>query len=162
MYFLKSALALLLHAHIVHGYADPGSCSGACNVHDPGLIRRESDGKYFRFSTGNDISYASASSIEGPWTTVGSVLPDGSSIDIAGYNDLWVRIFQRSLVLNCAKLIKYNIHFIYTGTRHQPCGWCLLSILFRIDIWIARVSYWTRYFNNYGTQLMDRPWPGWN
>jgi arabinan endo-1,5-alpha-L-arabinosidase len=75
----------------VAGYANPGSCSGACNVHDPGLIQRVSDGTYFRFSTGNQISYASASSIEGPWTVVGSVLPDGSSIDIAGYDDLWVR-----------------------------------------------------------------------
>lgn len=95
MYFLASALALLSHAFIVHGYADPGACSGVCNVHDPGLIRRSSDGKYFRFSTGNEISYASASSIEGPWTAVGSVLPGGSSIDIAGNTDLWVCILNR-------------------------------------------------------------------
>lgn len=98
MYFSPSAVTLVLHAHIVHGYADPGSCSGSCNVHDPGLIRRESDGEYFRFSTGNEISYTSASSIEGPWTAIGSVLPDGSSIDIAGYNDLWVRILKQSSI----------------------------------------------------------------
>jgi arabinan endo-1,5-alpha-L-arabinosidase len=104
MYILASAVALLLHTHVVQGYADPGSCSGSCNVHDPGLIRRESDGTYFRFSTGNDISYASASSIEGPWTAIGSVLPDGSSIDIAGYNDLWVCALKWSLfyLLHCS------------------------------------------------------------
>jgi len=81
---------LPLFTPTVAGYANPGSCSGACNVHDPSLIRRVSDGTYFRFSTGNKISYASSSSIEGPWTAIGSVLPDGSSIDIPGYDDLWV------------------------------------------------------------------------
>lgn len=73
-------------AALAHGYANPGSCLGACNVHDPALIRRESDGKYFRFSTGNKISYASSSSIEGPWTVLGSVLPSGSSIDLLSRN----------------------------------------------------------------------------
>lgn len=83
------AAAISLFALQVHGYANPGSCSGACNVHDPGLIQRD-DGVYFRFSTGNKISYAQSSSIEGPWTAVGSVVPDGSSIDKAGNDDLWV------------------------------------------------------------------------
>jgi len=88
MYSLCAA-AISLFALQVHGYANPGSCSGACNVHDPGLIQRD-DGVYFRFSTGNKISYARSSSIEGPWTAVGSVVPDGSSIDKAGNDDLWV------------------------------------------------------------------------
>ncbi|ODM14751.1 putative arabinan endo-1,5-alpha-L-arabinosidase A [Aspergillus cristatus] len=87
MYTLCAA-AISLFALQVHGYANPGSCSGACNVHDPGLIQRD-DGVYFRFSTGNKISYAQSSSIEGPWTAVGSVVPDGSSIDKAGNDDLW-------------------------------------------------------------------------
>lgn len=82
----------VLFAALVHGYANPGSCSGACNVHDPTLIQRSSDKRYFRFSTGNKISYASASSINGPWTTIGSMLPSGSSIDLAGNDDLWVSI----------------------------------------------------------------------
>lgn len=81
-------------AALAHGNANPGSCLGACNVHDPALIRRESDGKYFRFSTGNKISYASSSSIEGPWTVLGSVLPSGSSIDLPGNDDLWVSNFS--------------------------------------------------------------------
>jgi arabinan endo-1,5-alpha-L-arabinosidase len=92
MLSLLSLVLLPLFTPTVAGYANPGSCSGACNVHDPSLIRRISDGTYFRFSTGNKISYASSSSIKGPWTVVGSVLPDGSSIDIAGYDDLWVRV----------------------------------------------------------------------
>ncbi|KAL4809885.1 glycosyl hydrolase [Aspergillus unguis] len=87
MYF--TLLAALPFLAVVQAYASPGACSGACNIHDPALIRRESDGTYFRFSTGNKISYASASSIEGPWTAIGSVLPDGSSIDLPGYDDLW-------------------------------------------------------------------------
>lgn len=82
----------LLFAALVHGYANPGSCSGACIVHDPSLIQRSSDNLYFRFSTGNKISYASASSIDGPWTDIGSMLPSGSSIDLAGNTDLWVGV----------------------------------------------------------------------
>ncbi|KAH8691673.1 endo-alpha-1,5-arabinanase precursor [Talaromyces proteolyticus] len=84
-----SLLPIILLASTAYGYANPGFCSGICNVHDPAVIRRESDGIYFRFSTGNKISYASASEIEGPWTAIGSMLPSGSSIDIDGYDDLW-------------------------------------------------------------------------
>ncbi|PLB35230.1 arabinan endo-1,5-alpha-L-arabinosidase [Aspergillus candidus] len=72
----------------VNAYPAPGACTGPCNVHDPALIRRE-DGTYFRFSTGNKISYASAPAVEGPWTALGSVLPDGSIIDLEGRDDLW-------------------------------------------------------------------------
>jgi arabinan endo-1,5-alpha-L-arabinosidase len=82
----------VLFAVLVQGYANPGSCSGACIVHDPTLIQRSSDNRYFRFSTGNKISYASSSSINGPWTNIGSMLPGGSSIDLAGNDDLWVGI----------------------------------------------------------------------
>ncbi|KAL4962911.1 arabinan endo-1,5-alpha-L-arabinosidase [Aspergillus stella-maris] len=78
-----------LFVGVAYGYANPGACSGLCNMHDPSLIRRESDGTYFRFSTGNRISYASAPAIEGPWTNIGSVVPDGSSIDLPGNDDLW-------------------------------------------------------------------------
>lgn len=51
----------------------------ACNVHDPYLIQTSSGGLYFRFSTDNKISDASVSFVKGPWTTVGSMLPDGSN-----------------------------------------------------------------------------------
>ena len=90
--YLQSSLALaLLRVAVVHGYANPGACSGACNIHDPALIQN-SDGTYYRFSTGNGISFASASSIEGPWTALGSVLPSGSSIENSGSDDPWVSI----------------------------------------------------------------------
>jgi hypothetical protein len=89
---LQYSLTLaLLQAAVVYGYANPGACSGACNIHDPALIQN-GDGTYYRFSTGGGISFASASSIEGPWTALGSVLPSGSSIDNSGKNDPWVRI----------------------------------------------------------------------
>lgn len=80
---LASAPVLLgVLAHNV--YAAPGACSGACNIHDPALIQRESDGVYFRFSTGGSMAIASAPAIEGPWTDAGTVLPNGAE-------DMWVR-----------------------------------------------------------------------
>ncbi|KAL2852562.1 putative arabinan endo-1,5-alpha-L-arabinosidase A [Aspergillus pseudodeflectus] len=86
---LSALAASSLLAGVAYAYGAPGACSGACNIHDPALIRRESDGKYFRFSTGNRISYASAPAIGGPWTVLGSILPDGSSINLPGNDDLW-------------------------------------------------------------------------
>jgi len=103
----------IFFASLVHGYANPGSCSGACNVHDPSLIQRSSDNVYFRFSTGNKISYASASSIAGPWTVVGSMLPSGSSIDLAGNTDLWVgqgasfKFFDSGRILSKPDLLSF-------------------------------------------------------
>ncbi|KAL8685138.1 MAG: hypothetical protein Q9218_007952 [Villophora microphyllina] len=86
--FAKSLLPLLALAASVAAYANPGSCSGSCIVHDPAVIRR-SDGTYFRFSTGSKIQIATASSLAGPWTIRGSALPNGSSINLAGNMDLW-------------------------------------------------------------------------
>ena len=104
MFFKKLHAPAVLFASLVRGYANPGSCSGACNVHDPSLIQRSSDNVYFRFSTGNKISYASASSIAGPWTVIGSMLPSGSSIDLAGNDDLWVSDGQPYL----SNLVEFN------------------------------------------------------
>lgn len=66
----------------------PGACSGSCQVHDPAVCKR-SDGTYFRFSTGNKIQIATASSLAGPWTIQGSALPSGSIINLSGNQDLW-------------------------------------------------------------------------
>jgi arabinan endo-1,5-alpha-L-arabinosidase len=75
---------------LVLGYADPRLCTGICNnSHDPSIIRRP-DGTYFRFSTGNKISIHTASDITGPWEYKGSMLPNGSSINLDGNHDLWV------------------------------------------------------------------------
>ncbi|MCJ1325764.1 hypothetical protein MMC10_002427 [Thelotrema lepadinum] len=89
MFFRTALTALLSLASTVSAYANPGACSGTCTVHDPALIRRSSDGTYFRFSTGNKIQIATAPAISGPWTVKGSALPSGSSIQLAGNTDLW-------------------------------------------------------------------------
>ena len=90
---VKSATALSLLpslAPLAFGYANPGACSGTCvNTHDPSIIRRV-DGTYFRFSTGGKIAVHTAPTLEGPWTYAGAALPDGSSINKAGNDDLWV------------------------------------------------------------------------
>jgi arabinan endo-1,5-alpha-L-arabinosidase len=82
-----TTLPLLLGALVQHASAAPGACSGSCNIHDPSVIQRESDGVYFRFSTGGEMAIASSTALEGPWTDVGTVLPGGSS---SGATDMWV------------------------------------------------------------------------
>ena len=89
MMFLKSLLLLVSFASTAISYQNPGACSGACNVHDPAVIRRTSDGTYFRFSTGNKIQIATSSSLSGPWAIRGSALSGGSKINLAGNQDLW-------------------------------------------------------------------------
>lgn len=84
---LSSLLSLVV---LVHGYANPLSCSGTCtNTHDPALIRRSSDGTYFRFATGGTVPIFSAPALQGPWTQLGSVLDGASSINNPGNTDLW-------------------------------------------------------------------------
>jgi len=90
MPFFRSLYQILLAGSaLVHAYSDPGACSGDCNTHDPSVMQRSSDGKYFRFSTGNEIEIATASSLAGPWTNQGSAITGGSSIDLDGNTDLW-------------------------------------------------------------------------
>ena len=91
MTFLKFCAFALLS--ITTAYPDPvcdnsnGGCQG--QIHDPSVVLRD-DGTYFRFSTLDGINIASASSIDGSWTHLGSVLPNGSVIDLPGNKDLWV------------------------------------------------------------------------
>ena len=81
---------LSLFAQSVNAYADPGACSGACWAHDPSIIQRSSDGLYFKFNTGSGMEIATSSSLSGPWTIKGSVLPGGTSITTAGQtSDMW-------------------------------------------------------------------------
>ena len=72
----------------------PGSCTGDCQVLDPSVIRRASDGKYFRFGTGGGVRVTTADQLKGPWTKQAEVLPQGSSMSIAGVDshNIWVRI----------------------------------------------------------------------
>src|SRR5690606_35517862 len=52
-------------------YPQPNPCTGACNTHDPSVIRRSSDGAYFRFSTNGRVGTDTAPSLSGPWRYVG-------------------------------------------------------------------------------------------
>ncbi|EFX01844.1 glycoside hydrolase, family 43 [Grosmannia clavigera kw1407] len=81
--------ATVFSATFANAFSNPGACSGNCWSHDPNVIRRESDGVYFRFDTGSEISTMKADSLTGPWTAQGSALPGGSTIDLAGNTDLW-------------------------------------------------------------------------
>lgn len=67
------------------------ACSGHCQgqVHDPSVVY-DGQGTYYRFTTDNEITIATAPSIAGPWTNQGAALPEGSSIDKPGRYDLWV------------------------------------------------------------------------
>jgi len=56
MHSLSKLLGLSVSfAALSNGFANPGACSGNCLVHDPAVFQRESDGVFFRFSTGNEI-----------------------------------------------------------------------------------------------------------
>lgn len=99
---MKTAIiaSLMGLAAVVKGYADPMACSGVCNnAHDPALIRRDSDGRYYRFSTGGKIAIHSAPSINGPWTYLRAAIPAGSKINLAGKDDLWVCLL--SVISQC-------------------------------------------------------------
>ena len=90
-FLITLLIPLLLHlVGYVAAYADPLPCTGICDdTHDPSLIRRSSDGTYYRFATGGGIDIHTAPSIQGPWVSAGVVLPNGSSIDNAGADDAW-------------------------------------------------------------------------
>ncbi|KAJ5125906.1 hypothetical protein N7448_005218 [Penicillium atrosanguineum] len=72
-------------------YPNRGACTGDCWTHDPSMIQRKSDGKYFRFATGTGVNTMTSPSVKGPWTDVGSALPNGSSITVSGVSssDIW-------------------------------------------------------------------------
>lgn len=90
---VETAADTLAEEHVVAtvlAYSNPLSCSGTCtNAHDPSLIKRTSDGTYFRFSTGGGIAIHTASSIQGPWVYKGQVLPNGANVANSGKTDLW-------------------------------------------------------------------------
>lgn len=131
--FSKFLFSLLALAAFVAAYANPGSCFGSCNVHDPAVIRRP-DGTYFRFSTGNRIQIASASCLAGPWKIEGSALPNGSSIDLAGNMDLWAP--DISLVDNTYYLY-YSVGTF--GSQSSAIG-VVTSTTMDVDTWMDHGS----------------------
>lgn len=120
MFQLVKSLSIVVLAAVtaVQAYSNPGACSGACWAHDPALIRRGSDGKYFKFNTGAGIEIATASSLSGPWTLQGYALPDGSSISNAGSDDLWV----------CLQLVD-GLYLLTTLFRPQMLPTLTVSII---------------------------------
>ncbi|KAF7719838.1 Arabinan endo-1,5-alpha-L-arabinanase [Penicillium ucsense] len=83
-------LCFLLSA-VTSAYPARGPCTGDCWTHDPSMIRRESDGTYFRFSTGTGVNTMMSPSLQGPWVDVGRAMPNGSIIHVDGVdsNDIW-------------------------------------------------------------------------
>ncbi|KAJ7466917.1 glycoside hydrolase family 43 protein [Mycena latifolia] len=57
-------------------------------VHDPSLVQRE-DGKYFLFTTHDKAGIITADHLAGPWTEVGSIVPNNSTIQLPGRDDIW-------------------------------------------------------------------------
>jgi arabinan endo-1,5-alpha-L-arabinosidase len=55
---------------------------------------------YFRFNTGSEIGIWKSSSLTGPWVYQGKVLPNGSSINLAGNTDCWVSRITGSEYIN--------------------------------------------------------------
>lgn len=77
-------IAVLVCAYPACAYPPPGPCTGNCWTHDLSLIQRESDGMYFRFSTGTGVNTMTSPSLKGPWVDRGAALPDGSIIKLDG------------------------------------------------------------------------------
>lgn len=85
-------IASLALTNWAYGYSNPEPCTGNCYAHDPGFIRRSSDGVYFRFNTDSLVDIMKADSITGPWEIVGNVLPNGSIVDLSNDEGLWVNL----------------------------------------------------------------------
>ncbi|OJJ06072.1 hypothetical protein ASPVEDRAFT_310888 [Aspergillus versicolor CBS 583.65] len=86
---MKFLSLLALAGSALAQYAGPGECKGDCWAHDPGFYQRVSDGRYFRYSTGNGIHIHASNQLTGPWEAVGEALPGGSSVDHPGSGNLW-------------------------------------------------------------------------
>ena len=79
-------------------YPDPAPCYGNISwIHDPSIIYE--DGTYWRFSTSGNIAVATAPSIKGPWTYRGALLPEGTKIQVAPNQDIWVKLIFALLPL---------------------------------------------------------------
>ncbi|KAI0769077.1 glycoside hydrolase family 43 protein [Trametes elegans] len=74
---------------IAASFPDPLSLSGTVLIHDPSLVQRQSDGKYYLFTTHNHGGILTATNLAGPWTSVGSILSSDSTINLPGRDDIW-------------------------------------------------------------------------
>ncbi|KAJ3719132.1 glycoside hydrolase family 43 protein [Lentinula guzmanii] len=85
---IRSLLGLLTTTFVA---ATPNPIAGSDTVvvRDPSIWYNSGLGKYFVFSTDNNIAIWTSSAITGPWTNVGSVLSSCSIIDLPGNCNLW-------------------------------------------------------------------------
>lgn len=98
-------------------FPDPVPCKGDCSsVHDPAVIKGN-DGTYWRFTTFDNITIASSTSMLGPWATKGSVLHGGSLIDIPDNDGIWAPDVYN---------VDGTYHLFYavskTGTKNSDIG----------------------------------------
>ncbi|KAJ7213138.1 glycoside hydrolase family 43 protein [Mycena pura] len=88
---LAVGACLTVHAHTTPtaGFPEPLPIKGPFFfVHDPSLVQRD-DGKYFLFTTHDKAGIITADNLAGPWTEVGSILPNNSTIQLPGRDDIW-------------------------------------------------------------------------
>ncbi|KAF2818441.1 endo-1,5-alpha-L-arabinosidase [Ophiobolus disseminans] len=106
----KSSLA------VSRNYPDPERCIGACDlIHDPNIVYE--DNTYWRFTTSRNISIATAPFLEGPWTYKGSLLLNGTSINLHDNQDIWApSVFS----YHSTWYAHYSVSFI--GSQHSEIG----------------------------------------
>ncbi|KAL2071379.1 hypothetical protein VTL71DRAFT_12614 [Oculimacula yallundae] len=119
------ALLSLLSLPLITAYSNPNTCSGACWAHDPAIIQRSSDGKYYKFNTGGNIEIATASNLAGPWTLKGFVLNGGSVIDNPGRKDAWA---PDVTLVNGIYHLYYSVSTF--GSQVSPTFFFVLSMFF--------------------------------
>ncbi|RPA87701.1 putative arabinan endo-1,5-alpha-L-arabinosidase A [Ascobolus immersus RN42] len=83
--FLLLLVSIITQTHAQ--YPSPQPCTGACGTHDPTIIRRASDGLYFRFATNGYINTATSWSLSGPWTDRGPAVNRPPSMNYG--TDYW-------------------------------------------------------------------------
>lgn len=115
MFSLTFVLLLPVLQSIVSAYSNPNPCSGSCNTHDPSLIQRASDGKWFVFSTGGHVGIATADNLDGPWTAAGQALSADSIISNSGSNDLWVSFYTHDAYVCALTPISYRHQMLPTS-----------------------------------------------
>ncbi|KAF7376731.1 Arabinan endo-1,5-alpha-L-arabinosidase [Mycena sanguinolenta] len=88
-YLAAAKICLAIATQVAAAFPDPLPLTGPFFfVHDPSLVQRD-DGKYFLFTTHDKAGIITATHLNGPWTEVGSILPDNSSIQLPGRDDIW-------------------------------------------------------------------------
>ncbi|RKO85349.1 glycosyl hydrolase, partial [Blyttiomyces helicus] len=96
----------------------PGPVTGdsiSTHTHDPAIIKF--NGMYYLFATHNNISITTAPSMKGPWTRVGQVLKEGSTIQNSGRLDAWAPDVHE---IDGTFYLYYAVSTF--GTRHSSVG----------------------------------------